>query len=73
MFRRRFLQLAAACIILPALRWVPVTTIEEELALTSQSISDLVTETLKDLGRMRWTEATTESYLDFEQLARNSL
>ncbi len=30
MFRRSFLKAAAVCVILPALRWVPVTAIEEE-------------------------------------------
>ena len=33
MLRRHFLNLAAACIILPALRWVPVTVVENELGL----------------------------------------
>ena len=30
MLRRYFLQLAASCIILPALRWVPATMVEVE-------------------------------------------
>ena len=55
MFRRRFLQLAAACIILPALQWVPMPDISRDMTL-----QDLIQQ--KQIEYMTYMAEVMESY-----------
>ena len=61
MLRCHFLNLAAACIILPALRWVPVTVVESDSWVGVVYYNGIPIHYREKLCEISWTRQEIES------------